>query len=368
MLEYIQIKNFKSLLDNDFKLTGLNLFSGLNGMGKSSIIQMLLLLRQSHEEGMLEKKGLLLDGNYLTLGTGKDVLSTSSAEEVIRFLVKWKGMDSNKFEFNYQEYSDFLPLETNSFTGKYQDISLFNENFQYLSAERLAPKSHHLMSKFNVETLKSLGKHGEYTVHYIAVNRGKDIRLSNLQHPEANSKSLSDNIDAWMSEITPGLRIKAIAQSELNIATLSFAFKQGNEMTNDFKPQNIGFGVSYVLPVITCILSAKKGDLLIIENPESHLHPAGQSVMGRLCAMAAQSGVQLIIESHSDHFLNGVRVAVKKKLIDTDNVNVFFLHRDINNASHASEVIYPRIDSEGYIDVWPDGFFDQWDKELDMLL
>ncbi|MCR2307254.1 AAA family ATPase, partial [Salmonella enterica] len=77
--------------------------------------------------------------------------------------------------------------------------------------------------------------------------------------------------------------------------------------------------------------------MLIIENPESHLHPAGQSLMGKLCSIAANNGVQLIVESHSDHFLNGIRVAVKQKVVAADDVKVFFLQRDVHNSIHASE-------------------------------
>ena len=78
--------------------------------------------------------------------------------------------------------------------------------------------------------------------------------------------------------------------------------------------------------------------------------------------------MQLIVESHSDHFLNGIRVAVKQKVVAAEYVKVFFLQRDVHNSIHSSEVMYPNIDDEGRIDCWPEGFFDQWDKELDRLL
>ena len=90
--------------------------------------------------------------------------------------------------------------------------------------------------------------------------------------------------------------------------------------------------------------------------------------MGKLCAIAAQNGVQLLVESHSDHFLNGIRVAVRQKIVDSDLVKIFFLQRNIDSLVHASEIMYPNIDDEGRIDFWPDGFFDQWDRELDKLL
>lgn len=369
MLEYIGIKRFKTLLDVNFPLNHLNVFSGLNGMGKSSVIQALLLLRQSHERNVLADKGLLLNGDYVKLGTGVDVLSISSNIETINFILKWdESSESIHFDFNYDNDSDLLPLVDSKNRAELESLSLFNTQFRYLSADRLGPQNHHQLSEFHIRDLNSLGNHGEYTVHFIAVHGLNDLAIPALRHKNAVASTLLANIEAWMSDISPGLKIRAVAQPKFNSATLSYAFVQGNETTSEFKPQNVGFGLSYVLPVVTSILSAKQGDMLIIENPESHLHPAGQAVMGRLCALAANSGVQLIVESHSDHFLNGVRVAVKDKIILPSKVEIFFLQRSSDTNIHASDVVYPKIDSDGRIDQWPKGFFDEWDNQLDRLL
>lgn len=369
MIEFINIKNFKTLLNASFPLEKLNLFSGLNGMGKSTLVQSLLLLRQSYELNTLKSKGLLLNGDYVKIGTGKDALSSFSEQEEIIFIVKWSEKEQPvRFEFDYKHDSDLLPLRQPCLDEDCESLSLFNSNFQYLCADRLSPQSHHQLSEFHIHDLKSLGHHGEFVVHFIAVNGAKDLEIAALRHPKAVSGALHANIEAWMSDITPGLKIKAMAQPQFNSASLSYSFNQGKDTTEEFKPQNVGFGLSYVLPVVTGILSAAKNDLLIIENPESHLHPAGQSLIGKLCAIAANNGVQLIVESHSDHFLNGIRVAIKQKVVAADKVKVFFLQRDVYNSIHASEVMYPNIDDDGRIDSWPDGFFDQWDKQLDQLL
>jgi len=369
MIEFISIKNFKTLLNASFPLGTLNLFSGLNGMGKSTLIQSLLLLRQSYERNTLGHKGLLLNGDYVNLGTGKDALSSFSEQEEIVFTVKLDDMDKPVcYEFGYQHDSDLLPLLKSEMGDHSEDLSLFNSSFRYLSADRLGPQSHHQLSEFHIRDLNSLGHHGEFVVHFIAVNGANVLEIEALRHPKAVSDNLLANLEAWMSEITPGLKIKAVAQPQSNSASLSYYFKQGKETTEEFKPQNVGFGLSYVLPVVASILSADKGDLLIIENPESHLHPAGQALMGILCAIAAKNGVQMIVESHSDHLLNGIRIAVKQQNIDASDVKVFFLQREASSSVHASEVMYPNIDQNGRIDCWPDGFFDQWDKDLDQLV
>ncbi|MGH3693299.1 MAG: AAA family ATPase [Pseudonocardiaceae bacterium] len=88
---------------------------------------------------------------------------------------------------------------------------------------------------------------------------------------------------------------------------------------------NIGFGFSYALPVIIAGLLAPGGGLLLVENPEAHLHPAGQSRLGRFLARIAGSGVQVVLETHSDHILNGVRLAVAdERTINAHDVIVHF--------------------------------------------
>jgi len=138
-------------------------------------------------------------------------------------------------------------------------------------------------------------------------------------------------------------------------------------LTAQFRPENTGFGLTYVLPVVTAVLSARPGDLLLIENPESHLHPSGQSLVANLIAIACENGVQIIVETHSDHVLNGVRTSVKGRDLDSDNVCIFFLSRDTDNPEHSADVEEIRIDSKGKISDWPSGFFDQWDRSLSLL-
>ena len=368
MLEFIRIQRFKTLLDASFPLASLNLFSGLNGMGKSSLMQTLLLLRQSYERNTLENRGLLLKGDYVTLGTGQDILSEQAEIYSLDFLLKWQGLTAVQFLFNYVNNSDLQPNAQSANLEHPESLSLFNRNFQYLSADRIGPRTYYEISDFHINELNSLGNHGEYTVHYIAENGQTSLPIPSLQHEKAVSSTLLDNIDTWMSELSPGIQIHATVQPQLNSASLGYAFVQGKEVTADYKPQNVGFGLTFVLPVVTALLRAKPGDLLIIENPESHLHPAGQTVVGRLCALAAANGVQLFIESHSDHFLNGVRVAVRQNLIDSGLVSLFFLERDSESPAHATAVRNPAIDQNGRIDFWPEGFFDEWDRQLEKLL
>lgn len=364
----MRIENYKTLLEAEFPLTSLNLFSGLNGMGKSSLMQTLLLLRQSFEKNTLPSKGLLLNGSYINLGMGNDVFSVDSEEEQIKFLVKWEREPGYGFIFKEAPESDLLPIISSHGFENPTTQSLFNNHFQYLSADRISPKSNYEISDYHIRDLNTLGNNGEYTVHYIAENAIGKLSIEALKHPSVKELNFLINLEAWMSEITPGIKILANTQKQYNSATLSYSFIQGKDRTAEFKPQNVGFGLTYALPVITAMLRAQPGDLVIIENPESHLHPAGQAMVGRLCCLAAANGVQFFIESHSDHFLNGVRVAIKKDLIHNEAVSLFFLERPFAQTNHSSIIHNPVIDSDGRLEYWPPGFFDEWDKQLDDLL
>lgn len=368
MLETISIKNFKSLKDETFHLNNLTVLSGLNGMGKSSVIQSLLLLRQSFEKNMLPDKGLSLVGDYVKIGNGADILSVDSEDEHIEYYLSWGESTSLYLLFKYKPLSNLQAIELQKQNGDCYAESLFTASFQYLSAERISPKSAFKVSDYDVNDLNSLGVTGEYTAHFIAEKGLNLLPITALRHPLSTSGTLIDSINAWMSEITPGTRVVAKVIPEINQASLHYQFATSDHFTKAFRPENTGFGLTFVLPVVTAVLNAKPGDFLLIENPEAHLHPAGQTAVARLISHAADNGVQVLIETHSDHFLNGVRTSVKKGVISSDNISLYYLSRDINASEHSVQVEQPRIDQSGKIDHWPAGFFDEWDNSLDELL
>lgn len=369
MIERLTLKNFKSIKDEVFDLEGLTLFSGLNGMGKSTVLQSMLLLRQSFEKHMLPNTGLSLTGEYINIGIGSDLLFNDAEEECIDIGLFWPNSSLN-LHFDYRKTSDMQPIQLNdnNLTGSPFEESLFSSSFQYLSAERISPKTIYDVSDYAVNQHRSVGAKGEYTAHFLAEHGNEPITIKNFKHPSANTEYLIDHLNAWMSEITPGTKVIAKLIPEINKASLHYKFSNGNELTGTFRPENTGFGLTYVLPVVTAILSARPGDLLLIENPESHLHPAGQSLVAKLVAIAAQSNVQIIVETHSDHFLNGIRMAVKSNLIQSDNVCAYFLSRDIESSEHSALVDKVRIEPSGRINFWPKGFFDEWEKTLNVLI
>lgn len=188
-----------------------------------------------------------------------------------------------------------------------------------------------------------------------------------MRHFSQSSERLDLQVDAWMSEISPGLKISAIPYFDVELMGLRYAVNSslGEESVN---PLNMGFGVSYVLPVVVALLKAQKGDLVILENPEAHLHPRGQRKIGELIATAAANGIQIIMETHSDHILNGIRLAVKKNNILPEQItlNYFYQYMDDKGILRHDKTS-PQILEDGSLSNWPDGFFDEWDKAIDEL-
>jgi predicted ATPase len=143
---------------------------------------------------------------------------------------------------------------------------------------------------------------------------------------------------------------------------VSFQYSYG--LSNPRRATNVGFGITYTLPIIVAVLASEPGTLILIENPEAHLHPKGQSKMGELLALAASCGVQVVIETHSDHVLNGIRRVVHAGKLDHKDVQLHYFQRQEKEGQAFTEVVSPRIKRSGRIDKWPDGFFDQMEKDL----
>ncbi len=368
-LHHLHLHNFKCFEDQSFPLKSLTLLTGLNSTGKSSVLQSLLLLRQSfQEQRLLTTPGLMLKGNLVNIGVGKDILFEGAKDEEIGISIKLFSTPTT-WRFKCDPAADVLRLigETSLWTfGPAYTPSLFLDNFHYLSAERIGPRHFFDASDFQVRRCLQLGSKGEYTAHFLSVFGDHKISDEGLAHKDAASLDLKDQVEAWLGEISPGTHISLTPNPGMDIVELCYSSVFGTSISKNHRSTNFGFGVTYALPIIVAVLSSIPGALLLIENPEAHLHPKGQAQMGELLARAASCGVQTIVETHSDHVLNGIRVAVHDGKLDPNDVQLHYFQRRKQNGQ--VEVISPHIDHDGRIDQWPDGFFDQWDKSLEALL
>jgi predicted ATPase len=379
VIDRLTITNFKAFASADVSLAPYTLLSGLNSSGKSTVLQALALLRQA--QGRLhdydDSSGIPLNGELVELGTGRDVLhedyvAVQGAEPEIGFRLSAGPVASFEWRIRYGRDDDFLPLtfsdypsDALDFPGEAEAVfNLFNPGFQYLRADRINPAVTYPRSEQMSVRRRFLGTRGEYTIDFLRNYQDEPVQFAALHHAGASPRLL-DQAEAWMSEICPGVRIQATAIEQTDLVRLGFQFARARQLTSDVRrPTNVGFGLTYVLPIIVACLTAKPGSMILLENPEAHIHPQGQSAMARLTCAAAAIGAQLVVETHSDHVLNGIRLAVKRGVLPAESVAVHYFKRE-DDGIH---IVSPAMGPDGMLSYWPPGFFDEWDRSLDQLL
>lgn len=182
------------------------------------------------------------------------------------------------------------------------------------------------------------------------------------KHRAEERRTVRAQVDAWLGELFPGALIQARQLDATSPIQLSF--KLGKDIPWA-RPQNVGYGFVHAFPMLVCLLTAPRGSVIVMDRPEAHLHPRAQSVVGRMLGQMAGAGLQILIETHSDHLLNGVRLAVRDGLVPPEDVAPhFFGHA---GDSGPSGVTAMSVDRNGAIDHWPPGFFDQAEQDLAVL-
>ena len=370
MLTELSLTNFKAFETLTLRCAPITLLCGVNGTGKSSVIQALLLLRQSAESGALRPPDVQLEltGALAEIGTGRDALSEDAGNDSISF-----SLHSDDIEHPCAMAFRVLPdAGGNSDQLTASDAEVGEDWWRspplggavhYVNAERVGPRKSYSHS----ETLArhgDLGSRGEYALNFLSERGDERLPAGDPRLEQATGQRVLDAIDHWVGEISPGARLLFDQVVEADALLAGFSFdREGDVATRRFRATNVGFGLSYTLPVLTALL-AKEGTLCLIENPEAHLHPRGQTQVADLAVRAALAGVQVIVETHSDHFLDGVRIAVRDGLLPPQDVAIHYFER----RGGRSTVTSPEVDAEGRLSAWPAGFFDQHEDNLARLL
>lgn len=422
MLQSISLRNFKIFAaKTTFSFSKINLLTGINGRGKSSLLQSLLLFKQSIADNENTSR-IILNGNAVQLGkfsdlknidnTNRDTIDISfgfkdentnltldvaykfienEIDDVVLDIQSCHIQSNHNFvnrqsEINAKDiaivydtekaqcmeaWTDNQPFKSASNTltrFAFLPISELNERvdayfslkrIHYISPDRLGPQNFYYKSQ--LPDFLSLDKQGHNLATIAAKQRLERVNFDlcitmpiyqNVQMLN-NATTLETQIGNWIGYITDTHNVGIHLDSTSNdyIITLQFIFGD-----KKFKPANIGFGYSYILPIIISALIAKPNDILIVENPEAHLHPKAQSRLAKFLANVASTGVQLFIESHSEHILNALRVVVKKAELAPEDIRIHYFSTD--------GIHTPIIDEDGRIDEWPDGFFDEWNLNL----
>lgn len=369
MLENIKISNFKSLKSCDLNFKNLNVLSGINGSGKSSLTQAIFLIKSL--EHYSDFSSISLNNEYQNLGNIKDALFEGADEDKISINLKFKDLDFKADLIIGNDEQDFTKLKTN-LGNKKARLRESLSKLSLLKADRTGPVLVQDKNDLIVKNKKSIGLKGEYTFSFLENFGDERIESADYRvHLHANSNQLIELVRCWMGEICPEILIHTSSLEGTDFVSLRYSFRKNNfGKSNLYRATNVGFGISYVLPVIVTLIMARPGETIFLDTPEAHLHPRGQVKLGELISKTASDGVQVIVETHSDHIINGIRKSVILEDISPEDTCFYYFSIDKNNDDlvFSTKVEEPKLNKNGKFDYWPDGFFDEWGKTLEDLL
>lgn len=363
MITKLTVRNFKCLNHHDVSFSGITVLAGANGVGKSSVVQSLLLARHAKEvQDAGHTTDVDINGPYrLNLGDGVGALASEAESDEwvqsdqIRFDMENSSAQRSRVLLNVDlsRSTPFLQLEPSD-----GDRDFLSGRLRYLNAERIGPRRVvEMVSSPNLD----LGYQGENAlfVFHEADRRGVQIP-DTLVH--SGHSSFRRQVEAWLGTIVPNTQLRVEPFDQIGMIAAHFRTQEG---TTFYIPTATGFGITYALPIIIAGLLAatESNSLFIVENPEAHLHPLGQSRMGAFLAKVAESGVQVVIETHSEHIINGSRLQLAKDQTP-ELMLINFLH-----VEDRSIVVNPiRMNQGAELTDWPPGFFDQERKDLGELM
>lgn len=383
MIGELHIRNLKCFKDVKLPLSPITVVSGGNGVGKSSMVQALLLLRQAADQlrvlddlGALEAGGaaefpIKLNGPYrLALGNTLSITNAELESDTIELDVSAVEPEISPLSVTF--VADTVnasvvmtcrhPASNSAMMlDRGSVLPVFSGEFHYLIAERNGPRD---LGGVSDEGFINTGLAGEHTADAIARAERRNLNVHERLCIAPDSDLFKVQLEAWMRQLVPGVRIATQSYPEINRVRLSI--EKAGAPVGPLTPTNTGFGISYVLPVVASGLIARKGSMLIVENPEAHLHPAAQSAIGQFLACVASAGVQVIVETHSENVINGVRLAASRGVIDGAAIGVLFFSAIEGDSQPRIERI--SVDSLGELSAWPKGFFDQQGADLAQLI
>lgn len=342
MIDRLSVKGLKSIDELRLSFKNLNLLLGTNSSGKSTIIQSLLIVSQNIDEDNSD-----FNGSLVSLGDFREIRNfITNAKSISIDVNDSKG--KHKWEFFEEEDS----IENN--TGKDCDFK-FDEGLYYLSASRIGYMDTY---EKNIKKVYKYGLQGEYCFSYFIKNKNKVLEDSILI--DSISKTLDYNVNYWFDYII-NAKLVATDIQQTDRLKVQFSGSSGREV----RTKNIGSGLSYLISIIIMCLSIEEGDTLIIENPEIHLHPKAQSKLIEFFIFISKSNRQLIIETHSDHIFNGIRVAIANGRLKNEEVSLNFLSLNEKNCTENREI---SIGKRGRIVNASKDLFDQFEIDLDRML
>ena len=401
MITELSVQNFKSWKDmGKRQIAPLTGFFGANSSGKTSILQTLLMLKQTVERppdwnGVIDFGD---DNSLVNLGSFDDLIHGHRRDAPLQVSISWNlseklslpGVDevdtlsfdlsvdnvenaASMVSFNYiasekhfrvrQDGLDTYSFSTPNMSERYNVpavlircygilntytdiVQLFSplqtrfanlfRSIEYLGPLREYPRRHYA---WQGKHSPGVGQHGEDTVTALFSGR---IQL----------RSLDEQIPRWLQrlDLIDSYRLNPISGSEKDYEFLVRKYKGGPEV----RLTDVGFGVSQVLPVLVLCYYVPEGSILILEQPEAYLHPKVQSELADLLIEVVKNRkLQIILESHSEHLLIRLMRRIAEEQISADDTAFYFC--EMNEGT--SQIERLNVDNYGNITNWPQNFF-----------
>lgn len=362
MIKKLKIENFKSVQELELELGDFNLFCGTNSSGKSTILHALLILTQNSE--IKKDSKAILNGTLVQLGDFTDIknFDKSSSENII---ISGTFNKDDSFIFKLENKLGTIPY-SNVVAANNIDRFRFENSVFYLSSNRIGDVELHESANNN-----QLGSRGQFAIDYFNNNSMKIIN-ARMVHENHQDSNFVTEVNYWL---------KRIVGAELEVSKVDHTSKLVTTYRNlgsrDFvRSINIGTGISYLISIIIvcfAVVSNREDNtnpIIIIENPEIHLHPKAQSNVTEFLLFISKFA-QVIVETQSDHVFNRFRIFAKESresssIIDKKSpVGKVFFSKYEKNRSIFDEII---INNKGTITNDKKDLFDQFDIDLMKLL
>jgi len=391
MLKKLRVKNFKSWQDTgEINMAPITMFFGGNSSGKSSLLQFLLMLKQTGEaedySGQIFKFNGAVDlGNYKEVVFGHDKGNTIefsiSREEGSSYYDPFRdGIESFLAEVAEEEGNMVIKnLEITHSSSSKKDLTEKSSAGRRMEDLKKNIKSF-LNHKKNDEAEHFIRRYWRYSfllpfvfgIEHIGPLRQHPLRNYQWRnnHPTeigAQGEFAIQTIIA--SNLKKGVLERNIAKALKQMGLIdSFKVKSMTKSSDEYYKvlvrktkgsaevllPDVGFGVSQILPILTTLFHTKPGAILLLEQPEIHLHPKAQIELADVIIDAVKTKkIQVIIESHSEHFLTRIQTRIAQGKISKDFTKIYFCKND-TGASALEEL---RLNEAGDIENWPENFF-----------
>lgn len=374
MVSKIHVSALKSIKNLEIECSGLNLLVGRNSSGKSTFLQALLLYAQRK-----------LDGKYISVGEFREARNYNMPNEKIRIELYEKNKtkpdwiefieDKENDSYNINSCIENYNLKSlKNLMGKDNDLEeqavckFDDSNFHYLSCHRIGVND---IYKKNMINETDFGIDGEYALAYLLKNEGETVKEDLIANDPNFTSTLLGQVNYWMNYIVD-TSLLLTDLKKTNYLQVKYNNNPKNKLSDALycRPINIGSGVSYLISIIISCLASNRKDVVIIENPEIHLHPKAQSRLCEFLYFISKTNRQIFVETHSDHIFNGLRVGIATKYMKQEDISVNFFALDEKNETQCNHIVFGDygkvIGTNNNMDI--NDLFDQFDIDLDRML